>query len=262
MTDLPWIPMALVAGAFLASLAVGEIVHRVLGIGSELTRKLDHATAGVIALALPFVFDSPWPVLVLAAPFIVLLVLTRLGGWLGSVHGIGRTSAGAYLFPIAIATTFVLARHDVGWYAIAILSLAFADAAGGLAGSRWGRRTFTSWGQPKTLEGSAAVFGVTSIIALVVLSLAGHGPIGTITGTLLTGLVVAFVEGALPWGLDNLGVPLAALAVLAALGSVGPLVVVVGFAAVGLGLALAVPTAPTARRERSPVAGAASPDGR
>jgi phytol kinase len=211
--------MLLVAGAFLAVLVAGELVHRVFGVGPELSRKLDHAAAGPIALALPLVFDSAWPVLVLTAGFLAVIVVTRRAGLLRSVHGIPRSSAGAYLYPVAVGVTFVLAEGRPDRYAVAIAAFAFADAAGGLVGGRWSRGAYTSWGRAKSLEGSGAVCLVTAIAAFAVLAASGVPPMSAARTAAYVGAVVALVEGALPWGLDNLGVPLAALAALGVAGS-------------------------------------------
>lgn len=219
MIDVPWPAMLLVAGAYLGLLATGELVHRALRVRPEQSRKLDHAAAGAIALALPVLFDSPWPVLVLAAGFLGLMLTTRWAGLLRSVHGIRRFSAGADLYPVAVALCFLLADDRPEPYVIAIAALAFADAASGVVGDRWARRSYTAWGRPKSVEGSVAAFAVTAMIALVVLVLAGVQPQPAVLTATYVGVVVALVEGALPWGLDNLGVPLAALAALEASGS-------------------------------------------
>lgn len=240
MTSLPWPSMLLVAGAFLAMFAGGEAIYRRWRVAPELTRKLDHAAAGGIALILPVVFDSPWPVFALAVPFLVFLVVTRLTGWLGSVHGIARASAGAFLYPVAISATFAIAGNEAGRYAIAILALALADAVSGLVGGRWGRWTYAVWGQAKTWEGSLAAFAVTTILASAILVASGTSPAGACLTGIFIGLVVALVEGALPWGLDNLGVPLAALAAFGAAGNAVSAGIVLMGAAALFGLALAV----------------------
>jgi phytol kinase len=206
--------MALIAGALLAVLVAGEVAHRRFGLAPELSRRLDHAAAGPILLGLPLVFDSAWPVVILSAAFAGLLIAARLAGQLTSVHGIRRPSVGAYLYPAAIAATFALGAGQPERYAIAIAALAFADAASGFVGARWPRVPYAAWGQPKSVEGSAAALAVTAIAAAVILGIAGTPMWSALVIAVFTGLVVALVEAALPWGLDNLGVPLAALAAL------------------------------------------------
>jgi hypothetical protein len=125
--------------AFLAVLAVGEALGRRWGVPPELTRKLDHAAAGPIALAVPLVLDSAGQVLALAASFLAFLLVTRLVGHLGSVHGIVRRRGG---IPVP-------GRDRVTWLATGPQICgrdprSLADAGGGLS-ARWGRCTYLAW---------------------------------------------------------------------------------------------------------------------
>jgi hypothetical protein len=61
----------------------------------------------------------------------------------------------------------------------------------------------------------------------------------------LTGTVVALVEGALPWGVDNLAVPLAALVAAQAAGSPLAALTVLGAAIACFALAVLAPVAAT-----------------
>jgi dolichol kinase len=219
MTAESLLPMLLVAGSYLAMFAIGELLRRKRGTAAGTTRRIDHVVAGCIALALPLLFDSAWPVIALAIPFVGFLLGTMLMGWLGSVHAISHRSAGAVLFPVAIAAIFTIAADSYVPYAIAVLALTLGDTAGGIAGARWGGHTYRAWGQAKTLEGSLAVGLATSLVTAAVLVAAGGPPLAAGLTGILTGLVVALVEGALPWGMDNIGIPIAALASLQAAGS-------------------------------------------
>jgi dolichol kinase len=252
MTGEPWLPMLLVAGAYLAMFTIGELLRRERRTAARVTRKVDHVVAGGIAVALPVLFDSPWPVIALAIPFLAFLLGTMLIGRLGSVHAISRRSVGAFLYPVAIAATFVVASDSYAWYAIAVLALALGDPAGGIAGARWGRHAYLAWGQLKTWEGSLAVAVVTSVLASSVLVLVGDPPIAACLTGIFTGLVVALVEGALPCGIDNLGIPLAGLASLGAAGSpvTGGITLL---CAIGL-LALALAASRLRSRRREPSA--------
>lgn len=239
MTDWPWLAMLAISGAYLAMFATGELLHHSGRAEAEQTRKLSHVGAGAIALTLPVIFTSPDPVLFVVAAFVIFLFATRQAGLLSSVHGIRRPSSGAFLYPVAIAVTFVLSADAYPRYAIAILALAVGDAAGGIIGGRWGRHEYDAWGQRKTWDGSMAVVATLSVITSVVLALAGTSPAEAIATGLLVGLVAGLVEGGLPYGLDNLGVPIAALAALDAADSAAAAAVLVLAAAGLLGCALA-----------------------
>jgi dolichol kinase len=231
--------MTLVAATYLAMFGMGELLHRRWHVAAETTRRIDHLAAGGIALALPFLFDSPWPVVALAILFVAFLSGAMVLGWLRSIHAIARHSLGAFLYPVAIALTFLLTAQRFADYAVAVLALALADVAAGVAGERWGRHPYASWGQAKSWEGSLAAFAATALMSCSVLVLGGD-PVGVAFATgILSGVVVALVEGALPWGLDNLGIPLAALASLHAARSIpsGSLVLLVAAAIFAMALA-------------------------
>lgn len=224
----PWLAMAIVAGVYLAMFGAGEVARRSLGARADLTRRFGHVGAGVIALALPLMFASPEPVIALAVAFVVFLTVTRRAGWLGSIHAIDRRSGGAFLYPVAVAAAFVLAADDYPRYAIAVLALGIGDAVGGIVGGRWGGHRYAAWGQLKTWEGSLAVFVTLVVVTVAVLMLDGRPIVDVMATALFVGVVVTLIEGALPWGLDNLAIPIAtvlALEVADSGGPAGPLVV-------------------------------------
>jgi dolichol kinase len=239
MTAEVGLAMGLVAAGYLGMFGVGELLHRRWQMTAETTRKLDHFAGGAIALALPLAFDTPWPVVVLAAGFLGFLTGALVLGSLGSVHSIGRRSVGAFLYPLSIAVVFVLSANWCTDYAIAILALATADVAAGIVGQRWGRHAYAAWGHGKTLEGSAAAFAVTAVVCAALLLFGGASIVVAGATGIFTGVVVALVEGALPWGLDNLGIPLAVLLSLSAAGSIVSAAVVLLGAALLFGTGLA-----------------------
>ena len=242
------LPMIATAAAYLVLFAIVETVRRTTGVSAELTRKGAHVGGGVISLALPMLFDSSWPVLGLTFVFVGVLVCAKRAGWLPSIYGVAgygvagygaaghssaRPTTGAYLFPVAVAATFVLARGDWLAYAVGVLALTLGDAAAGIVGTRWGRRPFVVWGEPRTLEGSTAAFAATAASTLGVLLVLGPetGQVGLCA--LQVGLAVALAEAASPRGLDNLTVPLAAFFAFAPNGSsAGAMLVSFAFAAV------------------------------
>lgn len=247
----PWLAMAGVAAAYLVMFAAGEIARRRGGARADLTRRFGHVAAGGIALVLPFLFAGPEPVIALAASFLVFLVVTLRAGWLGSIHGIERRSGGAFLYPVAVATAFVLAAGDYPRYAIAVLALGIGDAAGGIVGARWGRHPYTAWGQPKTWEGSLAVLATLVVVSTAGLMIGGRSFADAALTGLFVGVVVALVEGALPWGLDNLGIPIAAILALDVAGSAGSAGALLVVAAAMFGVAVAVPRRATGDASRA-----------
>jgi phytol kinase len=208
-------PIAIVA--VIAALAGLMLAVRLMQarrwVGGEVGRKLVHAGMGLIALALPWIFPDARPVWILAVLAILLLAAVRLvpamtqrfGEVLG---GINRASWGEIFFPIGVATAFTLARGQPAAFCGAVGVLALGDTAGALVGTRWGRRRYTIFGHIKTWEGSAAVWLVSSACIAIASAALGPptGPAGVLRA-LLEGAVAALAEAMLPYGLDNLILP-------------------------------------------------------
>lgn len=209
------VPVAM--AAVIAALGAFMLIVRALQawgwVGGETGRKLVHAGMGFIALSFPWIFPHPRPVWILTVLAIALLgavrlvpaVAQRFGQVLG---GVSRASLGEIFFPLGIATAFTLARGHAAAFCGAVGVLALGDTAGALVGTRWGRRRYVIFGHSKTLEGSAAVWLVSS--ACIAAASAALGPAVSPAGlarALLDGAVAALVEAVLPYGLDNLVLP-------------------------------------------------------
>jgi phytol kinase len=212
--------MLLVGGSFAALIAGLHALRAAGAANPELLRKLLHIGMGVVSLSLPWLFDTPWPVLVMAG----LFGLGLLGGrfspmWRriadGIVYGVRRNSFGDLCFPVAIAALFLVSARDPVTFYIPILTMTLADAAAALVGTRRGAHGFRRPGREKSIEGSVAFFIVALPCAYLPLRLWSEG--GWIVMLLLSltlALLATFVE-ALSWnGLDNLTVPLAVFLLL------------------------------------------------
>lgn len=204
--------MAVLAAAYLALFAGAELVRGRLRIGSEVTRPLVHVAAGLLSLSLPLLFDEPWPVVVLAAGFVGLMVGSKRLGLLRSVHDVPRPTAGAHVYPLGILVAFLVSAGAWPSYPIAILALAFGDAAGGVIGRRYGRREFRLLGTVRTVEGSVVTFAVTAAVTAIVLLSRGLPGAPVLGLSVIVGGVVLVVEALSPRGIDNLTIPVAVVA--------------------------------------------------
>ena len=220
MTTHPALGMLLVGGSFAALIVGLRALRDARGADAELLRKLLHIGMGVVSLTLPWLFDTSWPVLLLAGAFGAGLLAGRSSAcWRrvagGILCGIKRTSVGDLCFPAAVAAVFVLSAGRASYFCIPVLTLTLADAAAALVGTHYGAHRFGRPGREKSLEGSAAFFLVALACAYVPLRL---WPEGGWAWTLLLSLVLAFlltvVEAFSGNGLDNLTVPLAAFLLL------------------------------------------------
>ena len=220
MTIHPALGMLLVGGSFAALIAGLRVLRDARGADPELLRKLLHIGMGVVSLTLPWLFETPWPVLLLAGAFGAGLLAGRSSAcWRrvagGILCGIKRTSVGDLCFPAAVAAVFVLSADHTSYFCIPVLTLTLADAAAALIGTRHGAHRVGRPGREKSLEGSAAFFLAALPCAYVPLRL---WPEGGWAWTLLLSLNLAslltLVEALSGNGLDNLTVPLAACLLL------------------------------------------------
>jgi phytol kinase len=194
----PWIAIALIVGLLPASMA---LLSR-LRVSPEARRKLLHVEMGAVTLGFPWLFAAAWPVLLLAGASIAWFGLLRASVRMRERFGSAleaRGGRGAIWFVCGVCLTFLLSGGEPIRYCTAILVLTLADAAAALVGQRYGRTR-------KSVEGSLAFFSVAFIVALLMLQ--------ALAVALLVALVTTLMEAAFEDGLDNLLVPLGALAVL------------------------------------------------
>lgn len=183
---------------------------------AEVVRKLFHLGMGLFTLALPYLFSAIWPVIVMCAVTVTLLVALRVSSSLrnkfGAVlGGVARCSHGELYFSLGVAALFALAKDDLVIYSVSILLLTFADAAAALVGKRFGFHRFG----PKSLEGSLAFLLTAFICIAVPFSLfrdATLVPIWLLAAT--SALLLTLIEAVSSRGLDNLLLPIAAYVLL------------------------------------------------
>lgn len=204
------VPALLVVLSNAALFVAAELWKRSGRAKPEWTRKLVHIGAGLLALPLPWIFETHVPILVMGSLFTLALLMTKRGGLLRSVHGVDRRSLGELIYPSAIYLTFLLTgdvehRH---LYPIPILALALADALSGLVGMRHGRHIFRVLGEKRSLEGSLAFFlcCTTTTLALLLVS-TGLAPPAALGIACVVGLTGGAVEAVSIHGTDNITVP-------------------------------------------------------
>ncbi|HYC47746.1 MAG TPA: hypothetical protein VED01_19910 [Burkholderiales bacterium] len=221
MTE-PWIGLAVVCATFGALLAIFSIIGPLLR--PEVLRKGLHMSMGLTTLSFPWLFDTAWPVVLVAgasaAAFLAFrarfVLFRRLAQ---AMQGIKRVSVGEYCFVAVTCIVFALAADDPVLYCIPMLLLTLADSAAALVGTTWGRHRYLTLGDYKTLEGSAAFFIVA--FACIAIPLAWFTPASnpeSMVVAALIALAVTVLEAAVGGGFDNLLVPLGAFAAIKATG--------------------------------------------
>ncbi len=204
-------------GLALVSLRQAQLRRK---LSPEGARKGLHVAMSAVMLALPWLFDAAWPVVLLAGLAVGAMLAVRFvpvlrDGVGGVIHEVGRQSVGDVCFPVAVCALYLLTADSPVLYAIAILMLGLADPAAALAGARHGLSPYATVDGKKSLEGSVAFAFVAFLCVHVPLLL--FTPVGRAEALWISAIVavLATIVEAVSWGgLDNLFVPLGTYAVL------------------------------------------------
>jgi len=180
-------------------LAASELLKLIFKLSSEVTRRLSHASAAVIASFLPIQTDLR-TTLFLGLVFTVLMIVSKRNKLLSSIHDVKRESIGAVLFPIGIAVSALLFWETPKIFQIACLVLGLSDSLAGFAGSMFGKWKYNFTGL-KTVEGYL-IFGITTFFILLI---SGNNP--KIISVVIVSCVLMLTEGLSGGGWDNLTVP-------------------------------------------------------
>ena len=110
------------------------------------------------------------------------------------------------MIPYAIAVLLTILTVPKPAALVAVYTLAIADPAAAVVGIQWGRRKIA---HNKSLEGSAAFFGATLLIAVFVLAETTGATAATVAGASITIALAAAACELLPLRIDdNLTIPL------------------------------------------------------
>jgi phytol kinase len=207
--------IAVSVGLLIAVMAAVALAARHFQIGAELKRKIVHVATGTYALTLPLTFTDRWPVMLLVAVSIAVMLLLRsrhvVATGIGAVlHSVERRSYGEIYLSLAVGLLFFRSTGQPILYVLPIVVVTLSDAAAALVGTEYGRRLFAVEGGTKSLEGVATFFVVTWLVAMILLLLMSDAPRENVI--VLGFLVAAFgalVEAQSWQGLDNLFVPVA-----------------------------------------------------
>jgi len=206
--------VAVVVAVYGALFGGAELLRR-WGVAGEHTRSLVHVMSAILALGLPYLFGSPWPVVVMAIAFAVSMAVSEHLGLLGSIHDVPRATVGAAMFPLGIAAAYALTGGQVPGYPIAVLALGLGDPAAAVAGRRYAHRYAAIWGTRRSIEGSAVACLVSGAAAIIVLQVAGGvDPPSLVPTALAVGVAVALAEASSPLGFDNVAIPIVAAIVV------------------------------------------------
>lgn len=220
MTPAEWLAITFVLAGMLCTVLVIRSIACQFRFSPEGSRKSVHVVIGIGCCVFPWIFDRPIPVWVLAAlatiPILALRLVPSVRSTFGNVvHGISRPSYGEVLFAPAVASVFHLAGGNVILYLIPVLILTLADAAGAMAGTRWGNHIYSSGDGFKSIEGSSGFLVVAFVSVLVPLLWIGStGFSQAFWIALILATLAMMAEGFSDRGFDNVILPLGCFFVL------------------------------------------------
>ena len=216
----PVLQIAIALGSVVTLLAVMLAVKRTAARfdwPAEVQRKSVHIATGLYALTLPWLFPERWPVYMLVAVSLVVLMILRLPGvarhGIGStLHSVERQSAGDILLTLSVGICFFLSLGEKVIYVLPMAVLTLADAAAALAGTAYGKRFYVVEEGRKSLEGVAVFFMITLIVSLICLLLMTNVSREKVIVLSLTVSAIGTIIEAESWrGLDNFFLPVGLL---------------------------------------------------
>ena len=216
-----WWNFVLVFVGLVAAIGLGEGVRAIFRWSPEFTRKLVHISVGVLIFFAPAIFVTAIPAIVLAVVFIVLNLLAIRLGVLKGMHGTTRPTYGTVYYPLSfLILVLVFWYHADYILSIAILVMAFADAAAAIVGESLRRpREYYLSSDKKSVEGSVTMFAVSFAVVFIGLTYFGiaaeRGWLLVLAASFVAALTSTAWEALSARGFDNLSVPLSTALVLA-----------------------------------------------
>lgn len=207
--------LILASSAFLMLFGIAELLYRFVGTKAEHTRKIVHAGSGILALAFPFLFEDFFFVVGLCSSFLGILFLSKKMNFLPSVHAVERKTSGAFWFPAVVAACFASSQYfgDNAFFYLPILTLALADPAACLVGQKMPLKKINLTGSKKSIGGAFGFFAVAFAIAAIGMNFNFQNNFWA-WAAFAAATTLAELIGSK--GSDNLTIPLASTAVLAA----------------------------------------------
>ena len=196
-------------------LFINELMYRKMSVKAEVSRKAAHFLSTLATVPFPYIFPSHWYVLILASIFFAILLFTKRGTKLGSIHNIERKTMGSYMLPAAIYVTFLVSdiQDNKLIYILPMLILAISDPIAAIVGIGLEKNNHKiiigGYHTNKSLFGSTAFFISALLISLIaiyfnleVFTTRSIGMAFAVAGT--STIVELFCQR----GIDNLCIPL------------------------------------------------------
>lgn len=207
--------------AFGAILAAGEILHSILKVHTENTRKFAHSAASLLALTFPLVYDSYGYVMAIGILFFLVLIIAKRKKLLMSINGVTRKTYGSVLLPLAISGAFSVSvwLGDTKLFIIPVLIMGVSDSLASLTGMHYGSNlkkiSIRGLTLNKTYLGTSIFFISAMLISVFVMHwLERNFSFHDTMTALCVAIGAALAEAFSPKGLDNFTVPFISLLIL------------------------------------------------
>jgi phytol kinase len=188
-----------VATAFIGVLVVIEWSKRRLKLSSEITRRLAHISAGLLAIVAYLALPT-WLYIVAISGVGLLIAVSQYKNIFTSIHSVRRRTYGELFLPAGLLAALAVGMSHPEYYIPSVLILTFADSFGGLVSDVLKQKR-------KMLRGSIVFFATALVILLVLVDLPVHALV-------LVAVAVTAIERYSPLGSDNLSVPLSTMLLL------------------------------------------------
>lgn len=197
-------------------LVLSEYLSQKSILKKEYLRKFVHVLTGVYIAFWPWLLT--WQeIQLISLAFLVVVFASRQFNIFGALRSVKRTTYGDIFFALGVGVSASITTNEVV-FCIAILLMAVADGVAAIVGNKYGG----AWGykvvkQHKTLIGSMAFWAVCLLVLGVGL-LFNHQTLSYseyITALLIIPPVLTLLENVMPYGSDNLAIPLATIGMLA-----------------------------------------------
>lgn len=194
----------------LALIIIGESVWR--GAPGEASRKFIHIFVGCFVAFSPY-WLSWRQIEILAAAFLLVILISRQFKLLKTISEVGRPSYGDILFAVA-PLLLALINPGLAVFAASMLFMAVGDGLAAVIGTLWPAKPYRIMGAGKTVAGTAT-FVMVGLAILLGYSFWADVSLGW---WVLVTLIAATAVENLSWrGSDNLVVPLVVAGLLLAL---------------------------------------------
>jgi phytol kinase len=199
-------------------IGLAEILRRQHGYSSDFTRKVIHIGVGMLAWALPFLFNEPWLFIVACIGFMVLNLLDWRFGFFAAMSSNSRSNLGTVYFPLAAAVVAYVYWDTPPIMVAALMPLTWGDGLAPVIGKLYGKHNYEIKGTSRSLEGSIGFFFAALAATWLALWIIPGSPALTPAEAFLPALIVSFftavVEAVTIWGLDNLTITATAMIIL------------------------------------------------